>query len=170
MKSRLLLLCALLTLSSAAMSQSLYQQYIKAAKAGDAKAQVQVGIAYEKGEGVPKDMSQAVYWFEKAAEQGDVSEQGHVAYYYYNGIGVQKDLVKAAYWWRKAAEQGSAEGQHDLALCYYFGEGVPKDYTQAFQWWSKAAEWEHGPRSTIWADATIRALAPTRTCNWLPSG
>jgi TonB family protein len=45
--------------------------YRKAAEQGRADAQVDVGIAYENGAGVPKDLSQALSWYRKAAEQGN---------------------------------------------------------------------------------------------------
>ena len=47
-----------------------FKEYRKAAEQGDANAQYNLGVCYEKGEGVKKDLSQAVQWYRKAAEQG----------------------------------------------------------------------------------------------------
>ncbi|HUB52524.1 MAG TPA: SEL1-like repeat protein, partial [Terracidiphilus sp.] len=40
------------------------------AKAGDAAAQLDLGKAYESGNGVPKNDGEAVKWYRLAAEQG----------------------------------------------------------------------------------------------------
>jgi SpoVK/Ycf46/Vps4 family AAA+-type ATPase len=44
--------------------------YIKAARQGHADAQYQLGQAYNGGNGVPKDQTEALKWYKKAAEQG----------------------------------------------------------------------------------------------------
>ena len=47
--------------------------YRKAAKQGYAKAQCNLGVAYENGQGVKQDHDEAVRWYLKAAEQGLVN-------------------------------------------------------------------------------------------------
>ena len=37
---------------------------------GNGGAQYNLGVLFERGEGVPKDLRQAVVWYSKAAEQG----------------------------------------------------------------------------------------------------
>ena len=53
-----------------------YTQYVNpfigAADNGHTKAQFNLANKYLKGQGVPKDPSQAVLWFHRAAEGGDV--------------------------------------------------------------------------------------------------
>ena len=44
--------------------------YRAAACRGDAEAQYALGICYELGEGVIKDLTMAIFWLEQAAEQG----------------------------------------------------------------------------------------------------
>ena len=44
--------------------------YRKAADQGNADAQPNLGLMYEKGQGVPQDYAQAVSWYRKAADQG----------------------------------------------------------------------------------------------------
>ena len=43
----------------------------KAAEQGDVRAQNNLGVRYENGQGVGKDINEAVKWYRKAAEQGD---------------------------------------------------------------------------------------------------
>jgi TPR repeat protein len=45
------------------------------AEAGDAESQVELGLRYDKGEGVVKDQVEAVKWFRKAAEQNYAKAQ-----------------------------------------------------------------------------------------------
>jgi TPR repeat protein len=47
----------------------------KKALNGDAKAQFQLGWMYSKGQGVPKDNTEALKWYRLAAEQGDAKAQ-----------------------------------------------------------------------------------------------
>ncbi|MBQ9771958.1 MAG: sel1 repeat family protein, partial [Lentisphaeria bacterium] len=49
--------------------------YRKAAEQGNALAQYNLGVCYENGEGVQKDLVQAVFWFRKAADQGYAQAQ-----------------------------------------------------------------------------------------------
>ena len=70
MKKFLSLLLCLTCLSLFAESDSV-KKYLAAAKAGDAAAQYNLGVCYYNGDGVPKDLTQAAYWFRKSAEQGD---------------------------------------------------------------------------------------------------
>jgi len=107
----------------------------------DAEEQINLGVNYLKGDGVPKDMKKAVSWFTKAAEQGNAGAQYNLGLCYANGgDGVPKDIEKAIYWYTKAAEQGFAEAQYMLACGYATGDGVPKDMEKAIYWFTKAAE------------------------------
>ena len=47
----------------------------KQAESGDAVAQNKLGLCYANGDGVPKDLSEAVRWYRKAAEQGHAPAQ-----------------------------------------------------------------------------------------------
>ncbi len=45
------------------------------AKQGNAKAQHNLGVIYEKSRGIPQDDAEAVKWYRKAAEQGVADAQ-----------------------------------------------------------------------------------------------
>ncbi len=115
------------------------KKYLAAAEKGDAEAQLFLGVCYHDGDGVEKDLKQAVYWYRKAADQGDASAQFFLGLCYYTGDGVEKDLKQAVYWWRKAANQGDAGAQAILGACYHDGVGVEKDHEQALFWLRKSA-------------------------------
>jgi TPR repeat protein len=113
---------------------------LKKAEAGDAKEQVFVGLAYQKGEGVPKDTAKAVEWLGKGAVQGDALGQGTLGRMYLYGLGIPKDVAKALDWSKKAAAQGFAPSQYELGEIYKHGEGVQKDDVEAIECYQKAAQ------------------------------
>jgi TPR repeat protein len=110
------------------------------AGAGDARAQVQVGLAYLTGDGVAGDDAEAVKWFRKAADQDDPDGERYLAEMYVSGRGVPADNAEAAKWLRLAAAQGDARSEHNLAVMYLQGMGVPKNTTEAAKWMRKAAD------------------------------
>ena len=109
------------------------------AEQGDAEAQYNLGVIYDRGQGVTQDYAEAVKWYRKAAEQGDARAQGNLGVMYSTGRGVPQDYAEAAKWFRKAAEQGWADAQHNLGLMHGNGQGVPEDYVQAHMWYNLAA-------------------------------
>ena len=113
------------------------------AEQGDAHAQYNLGVCYDKGYGVEKDLRKAVKWFRKSAEQGDAKAQYNLGYCYAYGDGVEKNLREAVKWYRKSAEQGLKEAQYNLALCYDKGYGVEKDLRETVKWYRKSAEQGH---------------------------
>ena len=123
-----------------ASAQSTYKTYIKAAKKGDADAQVRIGSCYSKGDGIDKDDKKAVSWWRKAAEQGHAMSQQFLGRSYEVGKGITKDPSQAVYWYRKSAEQGNDTALLMLALFYMTEKGGQKDYAQAVYWLRKAEE------------------------------
>src|SRR5271157_2698118 len=75
----------------------------KLAASGDAKAQANLGLAYDQGQGVIQDYAQAAAWYRKAAAQGVAGAQFNLGLLYDNGQGVQQSYAQAAAWYRKAA-------------------------------------------------------------------
>src|ERR1700735_291832 len=110
------------------------------AKSGDAKAQVQLGLAYATGDGIPQNEAESVKWFRKAADQGEPHAQYNLAAMYVQGLGVSKDDVEAAKWMRKSADQGLAAGQFGLGSMYAHGNGVTQSESVAVSWYRKAAD------------------------------
>ena len=103
---RFFLLVFLLAVSSVyAVTPAEVAAYRKAAEQGDAQAQFNLGLCYANGDGVQKDLTQAVFWLRKAADQGDAEAQFNLGVCYANGYGVQKDLTQAVFWFCKAADQ-----------------------------------------------------------------
>ncbi|BCA53501.1 hypothetical protein W02_06410 [Nitrospira sp. KM1] len=68
------------------------------ASMGEARAQYDLALLYDKGLGVPQSDEQALLWYKRAAEQGEPHAQYNLALMYMNGQGVPVDLVQAYYW------------------------------------------------------------------------
>ena len=107
---------------------------------GNAKAQDNLGLMYDLGEGVPEDDKEAVKWYRLAADQGDASGQFKLGVKYGTGEGVPEDDKEAVKWYRLAADQGNAKAQYNLGFIYFTGEGVTKDYKETMKWYRLAAD------------------------------
>ena len=112
----------------------------RAAELGDAKAQYNLGMAYDKGQGVAQNYPQAAQWYRKSADQGLAQAQNNLGFLYKQGQGVPQDYGQAAAWFRKSADQGYAQAQYNLGLAYRDGQGVKQDQYQAIQFLRKAAQ------------------------------
>ena len=109
------------------------------AKKGDAVSQVNLGIMYNLGNGVPQDYKEAAKWYRLAAEQGNAQAQSNLGIMYNLGKGVPQDYKEAIKWFRLAAKQGVAHAQYNIGLMYLNGYGVLQSYENAYAWWIVAA-------------------------------
>lgn len=116
------------------------QQLIAKAEQGNANAQFQVGLKYQNGEGVEKDNTKAVDWYQKSAEQGNSDAQANLGAMYQYGFGVEKSDSEALSWFRKSADQGNSSGQNLLGVMYFMGAGIQKNDSEAVSWFRKSGE------------------------------
>ena len=52
------------------MTKEQFKELETRAKAGDAVAQYDLGVAYQRGDGVKADLKRAVRWWQKSADAG----------------------------------------------------------------------------------------------------
>lgn len=149
--------------------------YGKAAEQGFAQAQLNLGVMYLNGVGVPKDDSQAFSWIWKAAEQGHTHAQYNLGSMYEHGVGVIKDEPKAFDWICKAAEQGDLAGQFMLGRRYLKGIGVKQNDITAYMWFNLSAaqgkKTSATVRDTLAHSMTTAQIAESQrlTREWKPS-
>ena len=62
--------------------------YYEAAMQGDPEAQYKLAECYYNGNGVRKDLSEAIKWYRKSAEQGCAEGQCALGWHYEQGEGV----------------------------------------------------------------------------------
>src|SRR3989304_2531361 len=101
--NRLMLKVLLLLLSAAAFellahpTEAERKKFVEIkakAEKGDAEAQNNLGVCYEKGKGVAKDSAEALKWYRKAAGQNDANAQSNLGFCYAKGQGVPTNSVE----------------------------------------------------------------------------
>ena len=76
------------------------------AERGDANAQSNLGVMYDKGQGVPQDDKTAVKWYTLAAEQGNALAQYNLGVMYANGPCPRKYGCDFCFWDSFSGESG----------------------------------------------------------------
>jgi TPR repeat protein len=125
--------------------------YASAASQGNAEGMYNLGMMYDRGQGVKKDHSLATQFYQNAASQlphlpksnvpniGVAEAEHALGLRYYNGIDVNKNLAMAAHWYERSAEHGCAHAANNLGIMYLEGTGVTQDKQKAEQWFQFAA-------------------------------
>lgn len=127
-----------------------------AASAEIGDAQHDLGVLYARGQGVPKDLEEAVRWYARSARNGSIAGEVEYAIALFNGEGVAKSEPIAARYFRRAAIRGNAIAQNRLARLYATGRGVPRNLTEAAAWHLVAAG---QGLSDPWLDGALRDLS-----------
>jgi TPR repeat protein len=121
-------------------SQKSHALYENAAAKGYADAEWAVGVLYSNGQGMPKDIREAVRWERLAADQGHAMARTFMGLAYLDGIGgLPQSNGEAVRYLKLAADQGDADGQYNLGTLYEEGRGVEQDERMAIYWYQKAA-------------------------------
>jgi len=94
------------------------------AEHGDVRAQYDLGVLYDTGQGVPQDNQEAMNWYHRAAEQGEARAQYNLGLLYANGQGIPQDYAEAYYWITLAAAQGNV---HAVEAQDYYAEKMTPD-------------------------------------------
>jgi len=84
---------------------------------------------YECGEGVEKNIAEALKWYLKSGEQGYARAQCNLGWRYVFGQGVKQYYLKAYFWYCKAAKQRYGGSQHNLGVMYKSGTGKEQNDT-----------------------------------------
>ena len=123
-------LLLLASIPFAAIAQRWSKSLEKDAKKGNVTAQVEVGNAYFKGNGVEKDLEKAAKWYYEAILQGEESVKENFYSFY------SKQL-------EKYAKSGDAQAQYEVGCDYLKGSGVDKDVKTAAEWLLLAVGQDH---------------------------
>jgi len=116
------------------------REWLPLAEQGLTVAQFNIGLLYQTGSGVPRNLKEAARWYELAGKQGDPRAQTNLGFLYQRGIGVVKDYNEAAKWFQLSAKQGDQVVQVSLGMMYRNGQGVSQDFNEAVKWYRLAAE------------------------------
>lgn len=116
-----------------------YKAWTPLAELGYAKAEAALAWMYYTGNGIEKDISQAIEWYRKAAQQGHAIAQNNLGVMYENGQTGRVNEQAAASWYRNAADEGYAYAQYNLGRMYAEGRGLKQDLDEARYWWRIAS-------------------------------
>jgi localization factor PodJL len=110
----------------------------QAALRGDPAAQMEVAARLAAGQGVERDLPQALHWYGRAAAQGSAVAQYRLGAFYERGLGTARDAERARVWYTRAAEQGNVKAMHNLAVLSV--SGGRSDYSAAAKLFAQAAD------------------------------
>jgi TPR repeat protein len=108
------------------------------AEKGDVNAQLELGRRYWLGDGIPRNQTEAAFWYRKAAEQGDAAAQYQLGWRFEKGEGVAKDEAEATAWYLRAASQGHSSAKAEVAK-RFGNESGRVATTELHRWLLKAA-------------------------------
>jgi hypothetical protein len=118
--------------------------HVRAAMAGDARAQYELGMQYLTGEVIGvKNPVQALKWLESAAKQGHVEARYNLGVMYRAGQGTLQNYETAFQWFELAAMQNHADAQYNVGMMHKSGMSVPMDPVKAYMWVNLAAAQGH---------------------------
>ncbi len=108
--------------------------YKQAAEAGDARALVSLGLLYEAGDGVAKDLREADELYAKAAARGSAAGAINLAVALMKGAGIERDTARAVALLKGATAGGSAIAAYDLGVLAEQGvAGGPREALDLFR-------------------------------------
>lgn len=110
-----------------------------------------LGLLFEQGLGVERNIQMALKLYKQAAEvvgcshlqplklQDNVLALNRLASFYFSGEGVPQNPILAAEYFTKAAVKNDPEAQNNLAIMYDEGIGVEQNFSEAISWFKLSA-------------------------------
>jgi hypothetical protein len=126
-------------------------ELLQQASGGDPDSQYLLGMAYDVGNDVPRDIDEAIKWYLRAAQAGNLEAQYSVG----SALQAEKRYAEARDWYEKAAAQGDPRGIAGVAALYDAGQGITQDHRKAYGLWTRAAEM--GWAEAMWHLARVQA-------------
>lgn len=114
--------------------------YEQAAEKGNGYAMNLLGICYDHGLGVGKDITKACWWYEQATEEENDYAKYNLANHYMLGDGIDPDFAKGVALYQQLADSGIPKALTTLGTCYRCGLGVDKDERKGVQYYRKAGD------------------------------
>ncbi|XP_023227736.1 death ligand signal enhancer-like isoform X2 [Centruroides sculpturatus] len=114
-----------------------FLHFEKAGKLGCSKANFNLGVCFETGNGIKRDLEKAAHYYKLAASEGHGLALYNLGIYYLEGMGgLEKDENTAIELIEKAAEQNIVEAQVFLGIHYF----QCNKRCKAFKYFEKAAK------------------------------
>lgn len=88
---------------------------------GEADAQLEYAIRFDKGRGVEQSREQAMKWFKKSAEGGNADAQTALGTLYLTGENIPQHFRLGKMWLSRAVFAGHALGNYNMGFCKLHG-------------------------------------------------
>lgn len=121
-----------------------YKYFKKAADLDYAPALDSLGLYYEEGTFVEKNLEEALNHYKKAAEMNYAPAMYNLAYCYENGNGIAVNYEEAFNYYKKAADLGDTLSVISLGNCYELGRGTEVNYAEAYSCYNIASAQNYG--------------------------
>lgn len=115
------------------------------AEQGNAAVMHRLGNMYARGQGVPRDPTEAVRWYRIAASAGNAASMTELALMLFEGRGTPANSVEGLRLLRQAADTGYANAQWRYAGVLNEGKYTTRDAAQAVAYYTRAAEAGYSP-------------------------
>ena len=102
-------------------------------------AKARLGVLYDEGEIVKRDINKAIELYKSAADEGILGSILSLALCYGFGDGVEESYEKALELFFELDKYNFVSAQYFIGCYFYHGYGVKKDLYKAYEWWLKAA-------------------------------
>jgi len=112
----------------------------RAAQAGNAAAEDDLGYAYRYGYGTAVNDAQALRWYTAAAAQGNNDATVSLGSMVQYGEGVPQDFGRAMRYYQVAAARGDDAAIYNIGWMYEMGAGVTRNYGAAMQYYLRCAK------------------------------
>jgi len=110
----------------------------QAASQGITDAMVNLGLAFEFGDGVEIDINKAIEYYNQASEKGNNRAKIQLA-----RLQMKHDPQEAVKLYKSGADHGDSDGMLNYALCAQKGIGMEKNEEEAVEYLKKAALTNH---------------------------
>lgn len=113
--------------------------YLLLASQHDAKACYNLGLMYQLGDGVSRNLDEAVKWFSQSAVLNYAEAQYTLASLVFQRQIQSISYPQAVEYYAQAAKQGHVKSQLNLGMLYLRGDVIAQDIPAAVHWLSLAA-------------------------------
>ena len=99
----------------------------------DSLALLNLGLIFDHGIGIQKDLVKARSWYMKAANLGEPEALFNLGVFLDEGLGGKQDKVAAVKSYELATKLGHARAAYNLALIFGRGDGVKRNWNKAIK-------------------------------------
>jgi TPR repeat protein len=138
MKTKCLLAVLFVSLLPGPLSGQTTDALDQACDRGEAVSCDDLGLRYQAGMSVNRDLERAGNFFQEACDGGVMLGCSHLGAMYQSGVGVVRDVATAAFLFERACDGDGLLGCANLGVSYEHGDGVMQDPARAVSLYERA--------------------------------